>query len=97
MVESSDGRSCGKKGDAHRLKARDDCGKGEGTVEGEGVGWGWGGRCTGERYRVCVRTVIEAVKTNQSNMTRGIPTRMVHLKHDIQWRYTILVGNPRIV
>ena len=25
----------------------------------------------------------------------GFPTRMVYLKHDILWRYTILVGNPR--
>ena len=25
----------------------------------------------------------------------GFPTRMVYLYNDIQWRYTILVGNPR--
>ena len=26
---------------------------------------------------------------------RGFLTRMVYLKHDVQWRYTSLVGNPR--
>ena len=30
---------------------------------------------------------------NQTNTFRGFPTRMVQLYNDIQWRYTILVGN----
>ena len=30
-----------------------------------------------------------------STIYQGFPTRMVYLKHNIWWRYTILDGNPR--
>ena len=34
-------------------------------------------------------------RESQIDVNRRFPTRMVYLKHDIVWRYTILVGNPR--
>ena len=36
-------------------------------------------------------------KEGQVRICWGFPTRMVHLKHDILYRYTIVVGNPRLM